>query len=323
MKHAPGLALLLTLCLPVSSSWAAAVGRPGVAVPLHGLDQPCRDQRFPTLAGPWVVACGPDGRVDRVLSLISGVEYRLPQAMISPGLSPGLLMAVGPDAGLIALQDTGPELLDRPRSRTPSIAAPATDGSIGAALYEGRVSAWPLDSPTHRLVEAHPVGWYPPALVPGLVAWVEDAGPDGEDVWAMSTTDRHATPRPLSAGPGNQRHVVSSGSWLAWVEPASIVLLDTATEKSHRIAAHTGFSAPPALWQDTVCWETRPDSPDSPDSGEDPQAGVDIRCSDGLDAAGPGHQRWPARFEGWLLYRQDGILWLKTAAEPGEARDPD
>lgn len=123
--------------------------------------------------------------------------------------------------------------------------------------------------------------------------------------------EQDPAPRPLSAGPGHQRHVVGSGDTLAWVEPGALVIQDTRTGEARHLPVDTGFSAPPTLWGQVACWEERP-AP-GPEGARD---GVDIRCSDGLDAAGPGHQRWPSRYGPWLLYREGDQPWLRTAADP-------
>lgn len=311
----------LILAAALSGSAQAAVGAAGAAVPVHDLGHPCLDLRYPALAGAWVVACGPDGRVDRALSLQTGTEHRLPVAMTSPGLGDGVLLAVGPEAALVRLQEQGAELVDLPRVRSAATAPPAVQGEWAAMVLEESVTAWPLEQASRRLKEAKPAGWYPPALAEGVVAWVADGGEDGEDVWALALTERRADPTLLSGGPGHQRHVVGSGPWLAWVEPDAIVLLHTVDGQRRRIPAETGFSAPPSLWQDVVCWETRQEGSVA-GQGVKGQ-GVDIRCSDGLDAAGPGHQRWPSRHGPWLLYRQGSQLWLRTAAadRPAEAEE--
>ena len=315
---------LLAACGLTATPAMAAVGGPGVAVPLYGLDHACQDARYPALAGPWVVACGPDGRVDRALSLLTGVEVSLPIRPISPGLgegSPGLdeglLLAVGDPAGLVRLSPQGATLADLPRIHTPVTAPPATDGRRGALVAEDRVSAWPLEAASRVTHAARPVGWYPPALAGTLLAWVEDGGVDGEDVWALDlaaakaadkASGEAAAPRPLAAGPGHQRHVVASGTTMAWVEPGALVVLDTVSGERRRLPVDTGFSAPPALWRDVACWEERPAA-----GAEGEANGVDIRCSDGVTAEGPGHQRWPSRYGPWLLYREGDQPWLRTA----------
>lgn len=294
----------------------ATVGQPGLAVPLHGLDHACQDARYPALAGPWVVACGPEGLVDRALSLETGVELRLPAQAAAPGLAEGLLLLVGSPAGGIRLEPGGATLLDLPQVRTRTLAPPATDGTRGAVLAEGSVSAWPLTERTRVTHPARPVGWYPPALAGQVLAWVQDGGADGEDVWALGLEGEDAAPRPLAGGPGHQRHVVGSGDFLAWVEPGAVVIHDTRTGQERRLPVETGFSAPPTLWGEVLCWEERP-AP-GPEGERD---GVDIRCSDGLDAAGPGHQRWPSRFGPWLLYREGDQPWLRTAEQPPATTD--
>lgn len=300
-----GLPLVL-----VGAALAAPIGSPGVAVPIASFGHPCLDPRYPALAGPWVVGCGLDGRVDRALSLRSGRELALPSSLSQPALAEGLLVAVGREAAVYRLSEDGASSTDAPLVAGTSIGPPATDGQRAALLSEGRVSAWQLHERSRPLFEAHPLPWFRPALSDSHLAWVGDGGPDLEDIWALDLTRPRSRPTVLAAGRGSQRHVVGHGVHLAWVDDDGIVILDTSRGERTRFPADTGFGAPPTLWEGIVCWEERPSHPPQEDG-----PGVDILCSDGLRADGPGHQRWPSRFGPWLLYREGDDLWLRTAAE--------
>lgn len=277
-------------------------------MPLHAFGHTCLDSRYPALAGPWVVGCGADGRVDRALSIESGRELTLPASLGAPALAEGLILSVGMEAAIIRLDEGGAQELDLPLVFSASATTPATNGEYAAMLSDDRASVWRLEARSRLLYDARPAAWFPPALSSTHLAWVEEAGEDLEDIWGLDLSAPRPRPLPLALGPASQRHVVGSGHFLAWVEAESIVLLDTESGERTRIPARTGFSAPPTLWEGVVCWEERPSHPPH-EEGD----GVDILCSDGLRAAGPRHQRWPSRFGPWLLYRQDGELWLRTA----------
>lgn len=294
-------------------AWAAAPGGPGTAVPVHDFSEPCLDARYPALAGPWVVGCGAGGLVDRALSLLTGRELRF-EPMTAPALGEGLLVSIGPDAQALRLREGGAERLDLPLVWTRGLAPPATDGARVALLEEGRVSAWALEERSRNLIEARPEAWFRPALGGERLAWVERGAHGQGEVWALDLRSPRARPERLAE---RGWHVVGQGERLAWVEPDALVLYEPASGEQERLPARTGFSAPPSLWEEVICWEERPRH-----RVDEPGDGVDILCNDGLTAAGPGHQRWPSRFGPWLLYRQDGALWLRTAASADPASPP-
>lgn len=271
---------------------------------MHALQHPCNDPRYPALAGPWVVGCGASGMVDRALSLDNGAMVELGTEGRSPALAEGMVLFV--DAGgtrLVRLGGAeGGAKASAELTRFPErlVAPPAFDGEHLALLAGDHVTVGSPVERTSRRWDARPAEWYPPALAWPWVAWVEDAGPDGEDVVALNTA-RTEGPLSLAGGPGYERHVAGSGSFLAWVEDEAVLILDTRSGERRSIPAKTGFNAPLALWQDVACWESR--------AGSD----LDIVCSDGLVADGPGDQSAPSRYGPWLLYRSEGRVWLKTA----------
>lgn len=300
---------------------AAAMAAPGISgqsVPLYAIDTPCNDPRYPALAGPWVVGCGPSGEVDRALSLKSGRLVKLPRALTSPGLGEGAIYAPGLDGWLYRLDEDGAHAVEGiARVTAPPLAPPATDGIHVAILTDRGVEAFAATEHHHRVFPTRPWGWYPPALAWPDVAWVTDGGPDAEDIWWIDAVNgRH--PQPLAAGPGHQRHVVGSEHWLAWVEDDAVVVLDITSGARHRYRANTGFSAAPSLWRDVACWEERPpltptdEAPRGPSGLEAPTDGIDIRCSDGVTVGGPGDQHKPSRWADWLLYRDGKRVMLYT-----------
>jgi len=277
------------------------VGAPGVSVPLYAFE-PCLDPRYPALAGEWVVGCGEDGLVDRALNLRDSGLVPLPAGGLAPALAAGQVLFVEPKGTRLSRlglpEDQQPTGLARfPQAQ---VSPPGFDGEHLALLREDAVVVGAPGDRGSRVWGARPMGWYPPAIAWPWVAWVEDGGDGDEDVYAVNTS-RADPPIALARGPEHQRHVVASGEFLAWVEDERVVVLNTTTMQRHVIPARTGFSAPISLWDDVVCWEQR---------GEED---IDILCSDGLRADGPGDQRAPSRWGPWLLYRAQGRVWLETA----------
>jgi hypothetical protein len=247
--------------------------------------------------------------VDRVRSLRTGEDYALPLTHPSPGLGEDRIYIPGREGGLILLEAEGPQLMDDiTRIHHRLLAPPAVSEDWIAVITETSVQAFPATQRNRRTFSANAAGWYPPALSPPFVAWVEDGGDKGEElVWLDTEQGREG--QILSGGAGDQRHVVASGPYLAWVEPDAVVVLDTRTDKRKAYSTRSGFNGPPALWNGTVCWESR--------EGSD----VDILCSNELEIRRPGHQLWPSLFSEWLIYREDDLLFiyrLESAALPRE-----
>ena len=283
---------------------AAGFVLPGTPVPLHDLAVPCQDMRYPALAGPWAVGCGPGGEVDRAVNLETGARVRLDQGLLSPALAEGQLFSTEHQGAWLTLdgdQATArPELARQPEARH---APPAFDGQHTVIFGADYVAVGEPDTRLSTRYPTRPAGWYAPALAWPWVTWVA-RGEDGrEEVWAVDTS-RAKGPQRLSRPGSDGRHVVGSGEHLAWVETDGVVRLNTRTGSRQVTRADAGFSAPISLWRDVVCWEDR--------SGAD----LDVRCSDGLEAAGPGDQQAPSRWGPYLMYRSAGAVWVTMAEAP-------
>jgi hypothetical protein len=271
--------------------------------PLPALRHRCHDRRFPVLAGPWVLGCGPGGRVDRAVHVQSGQEVELEDAVESPGYDgTGRVWAPGLEQGLWTLPDPIPRQSGH-SDRVAPIAPPALSGPGAAMLLEGRVSRFALAGGPSLSREADPMPWFLPALVWPTVYWVDgrDQASTGLDLWSWGP---EGAPQPLVQLPGDQRHVAASEALIAWVDEQGVWLEDRASGARRLHRAEAGFRAGLSVWQEVVCWEER--------QGED----IDARCSDGLEATGPGDQGWPSRWEDWLLFRQRGVPWLVHAQAP-------
>lgn len=260
--------------------------------------------RYPALAGPWAVGCGPGGEVDRAVNLENGVVVRFPVELVSPALAPGQVFSTEALGAWLTLD--GDQATPDPRlvRQTDALyAPPAFDGTHSAVFGADFVTVGSPDSRLGQRYPARPAGWYAPAIAWPWVAWVA-RGEDGrEEVWAVDTS-RADEPHPLSRAEGDERHVVGSGAYLAWVEADRIVRLNVLTGARKVMPADAGFSSPITLWGEVVCWEDR--------GGAD----VDVVCTDGLEARGPGDQLAPSRWGPYLLYRSGGRVWVRGAAAP-------
>ena len=248
------------------------------------------------------MGCGPQGEVDRALSIQSGQLHQLPISGRSPALSDSALYLPGYGGGLVHLLESGPEpALDVATIHTPAIAPTALHGDRVALLSAGSVQSFLVTDRVRHIHDASPVGWYPPALTDTHVAWVDTGGvPSETEIWWMPL-DGSADPQRLSA---SGRHVIGSPAHLAWVTDTHLFQLDLATGVTSSRPIQTGFHSPPALWGAVLCWEHWG------------ATDLDITCDDGLSMSRPGHQQHPSRWGRWLLYREGNLPWLLTAPEP-------
>lgn len=320
MTHRRYGALLLVGIPAAWSSTArtATSGTPGVAVPLYALDGTCSERHFPRLAGEWAVGCSRQGRIDRAVHLPDGRIVELDPSLdpartaVSAGTTSDALVLVELDGRTRVVDVTPHGATDRDGvTRLPAapIAPPAGAPEHFAAALPDRIEALAYHARVRPTFKAHPVGWYAPALAWPHVAWVERSDAAVEQVWTVQAAPP-GEPRLLSEGPGHQRHVVSDGRHIAWVAPGRLEQWTPSTGARTSLPADTGFHAPPTISDGVVCWEERREPP----GGARPRPDIDILCSDGMEATGPGDQLWPSRSGPWLLYRADGHTWLKTAS---------
>lgn len=262
-------------------------------LPVYALDATCADPRFPALAGPWAVGCGPLGMVDRAVFLPTNTLILFPEPMSSPCVSAGQVWEPGVAGRLLRL---GPRTATaEPAAPSPSPAGPcATADGLLASQRADQLSLGEKSGPRRHL-PARPIGWSPLAIAAGWLAWVEAVAPGVPQVFVW---DGQGAGRPLGA-PGS-RHVVGAGGRLAWIEPGHIARWDPVRDEVERWPADTGFSAGLGFDGEIVCWETR--------GARD----VDLQCSDGLQIRGPGHQRAPSQWGPYLLHRAEGHTWLTT-----------
>ena len=303
---------LLSIVWP-THGLASELGTRGIALPLYDLQSECDDSRYPALAGPWIVYCT-SGQVNRVRSLRTGQDFQLPFPHTAPGLGENRIFSPGRDGGMVALTPSGPKIVENARTFKSRLLAPpaVSEDWIGVIAENAKghstAQAFPVNRATRTTFQTEAAGWYPPALSPPYLAWVQNAGVNGEDImWVNVDEDRE--PQPLATGEGHQRHIVASGHHFAWVEEDSLVILDLQSQTQQSFPTKTGFSAPPALYEGLACWEIR--------AGAD----MDIQCSNNLKIERPGHQEAPSLFEDWLIFREDNRVFIyrmnETVLPPG------
>ena len=291
------IGLFLFLLIPNRATYAGSIGEDGVSMPVYGIELGCEDSRYPALAGPWILWCS-HGLVDRVRSLETGEDFPLPMAHRSPGIGPNRVYIPGQHGGLIHLAPEGPIIDEDITYIHQNIVSPGTvSGDWVAVLTTDSLQAFPIRQRARRTFSVQPAEWYPPALSPPFVAWVENGDSNGEDIYWIDVEEEHMG-QILSGGIGNQRHVVASNGHFAWVEPDGLVIFNIATEEHIRFSTVTGFNAAPTLWENIACWEERADTH------------IDIQCSNGLLIDRPGHQLHPSLYAEWLIFREGDHLFV-------------
>lgn len=262
-----------------------------LALPLYALDAACADPRFPRVVGEWAVGCGPTGAVDRAVHLPSRRTVTLPTALTHPCADDRQLWAPGQPDARVLLGPVEPSLAPAPRLTSPAGPCGISGDRVAVQDAEG-LRVGDAEGPWTRL-DTVPYGGAPLAVTQELVAWVAAIGDGQPQVWCWAGA---AAPQPLGAV--GSRHVIAAAGRLAWVEPTAVVIWDPTTQVAHRSPAQTGFSAGLGFDGEVACWEER--------GAHD----VDLRCSDGRRITGPGHQRGPSVSGRYLLYNNNGHVFL-------------
>ncbi len=292
----------ITLDVQPAANSGTVLARPDVRA-LPAVDAgACRDDRYPALAGPWVVGCSFTGRVDRAVHIGTGEVVELSAGAEAPGLGASALLTAS--LGLWRLPGAAP-VPDLTRVAEGTLGPPATDGLHGAFVWPDRVEAFALTDRVRTRTDAAPLPWYPAALAWPWCAWIEDGGITGEDVWARGPDGMRV---PLARTARSERHVAGAGRWLAWVDEDGVYVQDTTSGERRIHAADTGFVYGLGLWGPVACWEDRATL--RAGTGD-----IDIRCSDGVELRRPGHQRAPSRWGPWLLFREANRTVMATVPE--------
>lgn len=266
--------------------------------PVPEADRACFDPRFPSLAGPWIIACDA-GKVSRALPIEGGPERLLDPPMEQPSVGA---------AGVYSLSRGGWKGADLAWvASNPAPIVPVSSLGLGpervVTLTQDSVVWMPWDAAQRSRLAAAPASWYPPAVSPSVIAWVDrrDAAWTGLDVLRLSEDGLSA--QALVRAPGDQRHVSASEHWVGWLEDNFVVVQDLRNGERRRYPSDTHTASGLSLWGPVACWEHW--------NGED----VDAVCSDGLVADGAGHQRRPQRYQGWMFYQDGERSMVATATE--------
>ena len=269
--------------------WASPI------VPLHQIQTGCDDPRHPAIYNKWMSSCGPDGSVSQLVHLESDLNVDLPNGLNEwvsvqfwvGGLQGGLWMAG--------------ELDEQFRLSLP-VRSPATvSDRYAVGLGESEVWIKSIKSQSIVSVKASPKPWQSPALLDEQVAWVNDDGQGGADIWKWSQEEGAI---PLATGPSWQHGVVSFSRHWAWLEPDHVVIynVETATVRKINAKVVDGLT----VFEDGVCWSALN------------QQDLDVYCSDGFSLERAGHQRWPYRSDGVLIFReqQEVMKWIIPPKSP-------
>ena len=255
-------------------------------IPVYALPNRCLDPRYPTLHQGWVIGCDSAGLVDRAYHIQSMKTVYFDEGREFVGLGSGVQLG---SAGVFNIERQTRDKTVRIRNATaPPIYSSerwgyTTQNEI--CIQKGRVT---------QKSAANPRGWYPPAWWKDSLVWVEDDGKGGEDLWLWNPSQ--GSPKALWTKGGNQRHPISKGARLAWVEDNRIGLWeDTELKFIESVSVVDRL----ALSQDRICWSQK-------NQGED----IDIYCHDGFVLKRSKHQTWPVLWKDYLLFREDGLMML-------------
>ena len=188
----------------------------------------CADDRYPALAGDWVVGCVGSDDVNVAVSLHTGRVVTLTGAVGAPGIGDGWLWAPGRVTGAWVLpQATRGELPGGGAAALvpyAGIAPPAIRRDGGAEVvvpYEDHVDVIDLRRSTWPRYSAHPLPGEPVAVGEGWAAWTE-RGLNGEDVWIVGPAAVAPAPRVLVGGEGDQHDVAGAGSFVWYADGAAV-----------------------------------------------------------------------------------------------------
>jgi hypothetical protein len=258
-----------------------------IPLPLHGLHYPCSNPRFPTVLDTMVLGCGPDGSVDRMMSLHDQKIVDLPE---KNNWSTGeVLFRTGSPGGI---WDPTSKRWVSDRILVQNAVGRSQFGLI-AVLGETEILLREKDERIQYQRAAKPIGWHPPAITNNVVAWIEGLEQDAKIViWHWQEGDKITTISSISP-----LYLYSDESRLVWNEPNRIRIYNTETKQSDEIEVSNiqGLTVDSNL----ICWS------------EWVEKDLDIRCDDGFHLRREGNQEWPQLHATGLYFRENGVLmWL-------------
>ena len=253
-------------------------------LPIHALSASCMDPRFPVFHHDWIVGCNHHGLIEKLYHPQTRQTLKLPRGYEVVGL--GEAIQLGKDGAFFIEEKT----LNRSERILEQVNAPPT-GRAEVWAYTTEDAVYYKEGRQAKSITANPIGWYPPALWGGQVVWVEDS--DGKEVlWVWDLENI----RILTPSSSAQRHPISSGPWLGWIEDAQIQLWNVLDQSKRIINAQVVDRL--ALYQETACWSQWGD------------IDIDIHCSNGFVLKRKKHQLWPSLSVEGLLFQEDGRLML-------------
>ena len=250
-------------------------------IPIHTVKIGCDDPRHPAFHDGWISSCDATGAVAQLIQLDD-------QRAVDLSAQKGSIVSTqfwwsGLDGGL----SVGGEKDSRHRL-TEHVQAPAANSERWVVgLGEGELWIKDIEAQTLLRVAAQPKLWHAPAISGSHIAWVNDDGKGGADIWAWSAEEG---PYAIATGPQWQQGVVAFNGHWAWIEDHHVVIHNIHSQEEARIPAHVvdGLTA----YEGGVCWSA---------FGE---RDLDIFCSDGLSLVREGHQRWPYRSDNVVIFRE-------------------
>ena len=254
--------------------------------PIQDFPGSCSDRRYPAIFGDWVVGCGSNGHVDRAISLLDGKLIRLPTSSESVGF--GEVPVFG-RRGVYDWQD----------ARLNSTVRIINEMVAPSFNQHDRIASLESDQVRLRVgakswtASANPRGWYPPALLGQQVIWVNDDGDGGSDLMSWRPGESVEV---YAGGDGEQRHVVSSKTHVAYLDSNQVVVRNQAAQITASYSAIVIDRL--SIWEDNVCWSAW--------STED----IDIFCSNGFHLARKGHQLWPSHSDKALVFQEEGQVMI-------------
>ena len=136
-------------------------------IPVHGLHFSCTDPKFPAVLEEYILGCGPDGEVDRMMSIHDKTVTLLPEKG-NWGIGT-VLFRLGRPGGI---WDPNQEMWSGDRVLR-DVGAVITQQDVVAVTTQSEVIVRRRDQRIQHRQEAKPVGWHPPAVTSTYVAWIE------------------------------------------------------------------------------------------------------------------------------------------------------
>ena len=257
-------------------------------IPVYALPNRCLDPRYPTLHKGWIIGCSSSGLVDRAYHLESMDTVYFDEGREFVGLGAGVQLG---SAGVFDIETQTKDKVVRIRdANAPPVYSNAQWGYTtenNVCIQKGRVT---------QKSSALPRGWYPPAWWRSGLVWVEDDGQGGEELWYWNPAQ--GAPKSLWDKEGNQRHPIAYKERLAWIEDNRIVIWEAAKPRFIDMVSAVDRLA---IDSKRLCWAQKTKKED-----------IDIHCDDGFRLERSKHQTWPALWNDYLLFREDGLMMLYT-----------